>query len=273
MVSLTLMHDRYLSGVPNTKLSTNEAFHWYQGIALFNSKISGPILASERDAVYATAVCLGIIAFFYIEAKTPEEAWPLKPPSPLDLNWLSLSDGKKELGKVTQPRGELSTFQALLPFENTKPRSNSPIPGLEALPVEFIHLCRLDASSTPDNNPYYVVASDLAKSLHSDCKLTTILSFLSFIGSMPPAFKRLVKRKDPCALLLLVYWFAKMCQFQHWWIKGRAALEGQAICMYLQRFHGNDTDIQTLLDYPTVMCGLPSGQGHMGGVTNQSFSH
>ena len=268
MLSLTLMHDRYLSGVPNTKLSTNEAFHWYQGIALFNDKIAAPIQPSERDAVYATAVCLGIIAFYYIEAKTPEEAWPLKSPSPLDLNWLSLSDGKKELRKVTQPRGEQSTFQKLLPFENTKPQSSTPISGLEALPKEFIYLCRLDASSTSENNPYYVVASDLAKSLHSDCKLTTILSFLSFIGGMPPRFKRLVKQKDPCALLLLVYWFAKMCQFQHWWIKGRAALEGQAICIYLQRSHENDTDIQKLLEYPRLMCGLVPTQGHLGGVTS-----
>ena len=217
MLSLTLMHDRYLSNIPNTKLSTVEAFHWYQGTALFNSKISGPIPASERDAVYATAVCLGVIAFFYIEATTPEEAWPLKPPSPLDLNWVSLSDGKRELNKITQPRGEKTAFQTLLPFENTKPKPafSAPVPGLEALPPEFIRLCRLDASSTSDNNPYYDVASALAKSLHSDCKLTTILSFLSFIGGMRREFKQLLKQKDPCALLLLAYWFAKMCQFPH----------------------------------------------------------
>ncbi len=250
------MHDRYLSGVPNTKLSTIEAFHWYQGIALFNSKIAGPIQASERDAVYATAVCLGVIAFFYIEAQTPEEAWPLKPPSPLDLNWLSLSDGKKELSKVTQPRGEKSAFQMMLPFENTKPKSTAPIPGLEALPLEFIRLCCLDASSISDNNPYHAAASALAKSLHSDCKITTILSFLAFIGSMLPAFKRLLKQKDPCALLLLAYWFAKMCQIRHWWIMGRAALEGQAICIYLQRYHGDIKDIQTLLVFPRMMCGV-----------------
>ena len=256
LLSLTLMHDRYLSAATHTNLSIIEAFHLYQGTALFNSKLSGPIEASERDAIYATAVCLGVIAFFYIEAKTPEEAWPLTPPSPLDLNWLSLSDGKRELSKVTQPRGEKSVFQTLRPFENTKPRStSSTVPGLEALPPEFIQVCGFDASSTPENNPYYAVASALAKSLHSDCKLTTILSFLSFIGNMLPEYKRLLKRKDPSALLLLAYWFAKMCQFHHWWILGRAALEGQAICMYLQRYHGNNSEIQKLLHFPRTMCG------------------
>ena len=210
------MHDRYLSGTPNTKLSTIEAFHWYQGTALFNSRLSGPIDPSERDAVYATAVCLGVIAFYYIEAKTPEEAWPLKPPSSLDLNWLSLSEGKKTLWKVTRPSKEKTVFQTLLPLENTKPKpTSSTVPGLEALPSEFIQLCGFDATSSPDNNPYYAVASALAKSLHSDCKLTTILSFLTFISSVLPEFKELLRRKDPCALLLLAYWYAKMCQFPH----------------------------------------------------------
>ena len=218
ILSLSLMHDRYLSGAVNTKLSTIEAFHWYRSLALFNSKIAGPFDPSERDAVYATAVCLGVIAFFYIEATRPEEAWPLKPDSPLDLNWLSLSDGKKELGNVTQRRGEKTLFQTLMPFENTKPKPTSPLPGLEVLPSEFIRLCRLDMSSTADDdNPYHAVACTLAKSLHSDCTLTTILSFLSFIGNMSAEYKRLLKRKDSAALLLLAYWFAKMCQFQHVW--------------------------------------------------------
>ena len=257
LLSLTLMHDRHLSGAPNANLSTIEAFHWYQGTALFNAKLSsGPYQGSERDALFAAAACLGVISFYYIEAKTPEEAWPLKPPSSLDLNWLALSYGKKEIAKVTEPTAGKSPFQTLMPLENTKPLSTSvTVPGLEALPPEFIQLCGFNATSTPDNNPYHAVASDLAKSLHSDCQLTTILSFLSFLMNMPPEYKLLLKRKDPCALLLLAYWFAKMCQYRHWWILGRAALEGQAICIYLQRYHGDRPDIQSLLHFPRMMCG------------------
>ena len=257
LLSLTLMHDRYLSAVPNKSLSTMEAFHWYQGVALFNSKIAGRVEPSERHAVYATAVCLGVIAFFYIEAQTPEEAWPLKSPSPLDLNWLSLSDGKKELGRDAQPRAENIAFRSQSPFEYTKPRTTtSTVFGLEALPPELVQLCGLDVSSTSEDNPYHDVATALAKSLYSDCKLTTILSFLCVIGNFHPEYKRLLKRKDPTALLLLAYWFAKMCQVSHWWIIRRAALEGQAICMYLQRYHGDNSDIQKLLGFPRMMCSL-----------------
>jgi hypothetical protein len=103
VLSLTLMHDRHLSTEANTALSPTEAFHWYQGIALFSNKLAGPIHPSERDALWATSAFLGTTAFYYIEAKTPEEAWPLKPPSSLDLNWLRMSAGKEEIWKITQP--------------------------------------------------------------------------------------------------------------------------------------------------------------------------
>ena len=260
------MHDRYLSGASNTKLSVTEAFHWYQSTALFNDKLAKPIDISERDALWATAACLGTIAFYYLEAKAPEEAWPLKAPSPMDLNWLSLSEGKTTLWKMTRPSGAKSVFEILSPYQNTAPRPTAPVVhGLEALPSEFIKLCVLDAASTSANNPYHAVASSLAKSLHSDCKLTTILSFLTFVMTIPPEYRELLKRKDPRALLLLAYWFAKMCQFPHWWIIKRASLEGQAICIYLQRYYGDNADIQKLVQYPMVMCGSVICQGR-GGV-------
>ena len=39
------------------------------------------------------------------------------------------------------------------------------------------------------------------------------------------------------------------------WILGRAALEGQAICRYLQRFHADEPDVQSLLLFPSMVCG------------------
>lgn len=77
VLTLTLMHDRYLSGAPRSKMSTTEVFHWCKCLALFNSKLSGPVLQSERDALWATTILVGMIAFHFVEAKTPEEAWPL----------------------------------------------------------------------------------------------------------------------------------------------------------------------------------------------------
>lgn len=256
VLTLTLMHDRYLSAASNTKQSRTEAFHLSQGAALFNSKLSKPIQPSERAALWATAALLGTITFGHIEAKTPEEAWPLKPPSSSDLEWLRMSNGKKEIWKITQPLTAESVFQAQAPAntDDSLPPSST-VPELETLPPGFIKLYGLEAMSTPDHNPYHTAASALAHALKIDSNYSAIMSFLSFISNMPPDYKQLLERKDPLALLLLACWYAKVCQSRHWWIWRRAALECQAICMYLERFHRHETDIQQLVQLPRIMYG------------------
>lgn len=193
-----------------------------------------------------------MIAFGHIEAKTPEEAWPLAPPSPLDLNWLNMSDGKKEIRNITQPFRADCVFQALaLEYTNFLPTPKGP--GCEALPIELIDLYGLDATSTIDNNPYHATASTLAKSLNSDCQYTIILNFFSFVRHMGPDYRQLLEQKDPRALLLLAYFYAQICQYQHWWAR-RTAPECQAICIYLERYHGQENNIQILLQFPKAMC-------------------
>ena len=162
------MHDRYLSGVPNSKLSTEEAFHWYQSTALFNNKISGPIDPSERDAAYATRVCLGVITFFYIEAKTPEEAWPLKPPSSSDLNWLSLSEGKKTIWKYTRPLKGKQVIQTLLPLE-TNP--NQPLPPRLAWRLSLPNLSN-SAALTPRHLRIIIPITPLRWTFQGHCTVT-----------------------------------------------------------------------------------------------------
>ena len=256
VLTLTLMHDRHLSATLNNNLSVTEAFHWDQSIASFSSKLSGPIQPSEQDTLWATSTLLVIIAFYHIEAMTPEEAWPLKPPSSLDLNWLRMSEGKKEIWKNIQRLGAESVFQPLGPEPMNSPPKVT-VPGLEVLPPGFIKLCDLDASSNTDSNPYHAAESSLAQSLNSDSMFSIIINFWSFVSNMRPEYKRLLERKDPRALLLLAYWYAKVCQCQVWWILQRAALECQATCLFLEKHHGYETDIRELLqDIPRLMCGI-----------------
>lgn len=259
VLTLTLMHDRHFSTALDTKGSPSENFHWCQSIALFNSKLSGPIQPSERDALCFAAALLGVLTFCHIEAKTPEQAWPLKPSSALDLNWLRMSDGKKQIWRVCEPLRADSVFQPLGPIFVNGPPALSVMPGLETLPPELINLCGLDATSTSDNNPYQAAATALARSLNIDSYQSTIVSFLSFISHMRPEYKRLLERKDPCALLLLAYWYAKVCQYRHWWIFRRAVLECQAICMYLERYHRLKPGMQELLQFLRMMCGVFAG--------------
>lgn len=112
-----------------------------------------------------------------------------------------------------------------------------------------------DPTSNTNNNPYYGAASSLARSFNSDCIMSTFLNFLFFTGDMPPDYALLLERKDPCALLLLAYWYAKVCQYQIWWIRPRVTIECQAICIYLERHYPHESRIQGLLQLPKMMSG------------------
>ena len=256
VLSLTMMHDRSLSATPYSKLSTTEAFHWYQGTALFNNKISGTIHPSERDALWATTVLLGTIAFYHVDAQSLEEVWPLRPSSALDLNWLWMSDGKAEVWKLSQPLRPDSIWQDsarnYLSFLEAAPTLHV----WKTLPSKFIELCELTGASTSNNNPYHAAASSLAQSLNLEDATSIIMNFIAFTMNMTLDFKRLLKRKDACALLILAYWYGKVCQNPHWWIYGRASMELPAICIYLDRYHGQESRNQELLIWPKTVCGI-----------------
>ncbi len=175
----------------------------------------------------------------------------------MDLNWLRISDGKKSTWKIAQPMRDDSVWQPLVLYNMSRQLlpSHRAVPGLEALPPKIIELCALNAKSNIHNNPYYGAASTLARSLNSDCMMSTFLDFLFFIGDIPPDYTGLLERKEPCALLLLAYWYAKLCQYQIWWIRPRVTIECQAICIYLERHYPYETNIQELLGYPNMMLG------------------
>lgn len=90
LCSITLMHNRYLSA-SKAKLSHVEAFHWYQAIAMSKNRLSASgHSSSELDSFWVTAALIGPISFYLLEAQKPEDAWPLNPPSPLDLSWIKI---------------------------------------------------------------------------------------------------------------------------------------------------------------------------------------
>jgi hypothetical protein len=254
VLTLTLMHDRYLGIESSTEQSAAIAFHWSRGAALLNDKLSTGIEPSERDALWACAGLLGALSFSSIQAKTPEEAWPLKPSSPSDLEWLKMSEGKKEIWKIADPLRVDSVFYSMVPDFMQYASPTSSRSELQKLPPELIQLCKLDDASMQDNSPYLTCASFLTQTINLECNTHNMGVFLSFFGCMHPDYKQLLGQRDPCALLLLAYWYAKMCQCQQWWIWRRAFLECQAICRYLIRYHGDDGNILNAVRYPEMIC-------------------
>jgi hypothetical protein len=247
-----MMHDRYLGTESSIRQSTAIAFHWSRGAALLNNKLSANIDPSERDALWACAGLLGALAFSSIEAKTPEQAWPLKPSSLSDLDWLKMSEGKKEIWKIADPLRADSVFHPMVPdfLQYASPNSSSSSGSeLQKLPNELIYLCRLNDTSMQNTNPYLASASFIAHTIDIECSTHNVGMFLSFFGCMHPHFKQLLGQRDPCALLLIAYWYVKMCQCQQWWIWRRASLECQAICRYLTLYHGGDGNILNAVRY------------------------
>ena len=246
LLALTLTHDRYLRGRSNQNQAAREAFHQYQSIALFNARLARPIQPSptESAALFVTAIFLGTMTFCNLEAGTPYEAWPLKPTSPSDLSWLTMSEGKTKLWKMTQSFASEARFQGLLPPKGIIPKTSMPS-ELSVLPKELIELCGLNAVAD-HSNPYHAVAATFAKAIQIDY-LSMLLSFMCLISNIPEEYKKLLRKKDSRALLLLGLWYSKLCEIDLWWIKPRASLEGHAICIYLRQYCQGDAELQALM--------------------------
>ena len=254
--TFTAIHDRYLSTCSGGRSSPKELYHWGQTAAVFNEKLSLPISSCDRDALWITAIFLAGIALASTEATRPEEAWPLQSSSSSCLTWLRMIDGKRAIGNITDPLRKDSVFHQLAhKDEQDYPFPLAPKPQRVTLPSGFVDLCNLAEPSASEVNPYYKAVHDLAPLLDIECDQSTILDFLGFFGQTKFEFMGLLERKDARALLLLAYWYAKVCK-SVWWVARRAMLECQATCIYLERHHSDNTALMELLYLPKLSCGL-----------------
>ena len=266
------MHDRHLGISSGVDQSIAIPFHWSRGASLLNSKLTNGVAPSERDALWICAGMLGALSFASILAESPEEAWPLKQQTATpagDLAWLKMSEGKKEIWKITNPMRPNSIFRPLAAYftQYFEPVSYEPS-LLHNLPQDLLSLCHFSSTTTEasisspefNTNPYFSSVFTLAHLLPMPCNRTTFSRFMTFFGSMHTSFKSLLEQKDTAALILLAYWYAKMCDLDQWWLKQRVVLECRATCMYLQQHYtGGDEDhgkILRLLEFPKARCGM-----------------
>lgn len=255
--TLTACHDRYLTfnATTSSYCTPAEAYHLARAASLFNQKLCAPIANNDKDALWATAALLGVIAVSSIEASSPYEAWPLTPYADTDLDWLRMSESKIVIFELTNPMRKDSIFHVLsTDYHNSHYKRDESL-DLSSLPPHFVELFDLDEYSTAMNNPYYPTIISLQPIINIECKQTSMLSFLGFLTKMSAQYKILLKLRDPRALILLSYWYGKVWKMC-WWVERRATLECQAICIYLDRNHGDDRLIQEILSIPKRECGL-----------------
>jgi hypothetical protein len=247
--AVTASHDRYLCGAATARPDTVEAYHMTQALAAFRTLLSRPVLADERDALMGAASLLGVVSFFHLEATSVEEVWPLVD---CDMSWLNLSDGKKSVWRIARPLAPESVFRRVTEFyERAEDEPSSHIPE-PSTPSVFDHLFKGGPPSpSTATNPYYRTSRAIVNLLDKECGDETWLEFLSFLCYVDPPFKLLLQRKRPWALLILCYWYMKVCRGA-WWISSRSIVQGQAICLYLERYHSHDSALQAALVKPRL---------------------
>lgn len=251
LLTLTLMHDRFVSPMYSNGPSTKETYHYYQAAASLQKQLVRPMPVAEQAALWVASALLSIIVFAQVEAENAEDIWPLQPNSTPKIDWVKIGRGKHEIYNVTSLLHDDPIFSALTVILH--PETEFTLRTgltLNQLPLPFIRLYNLSDTTTDETNHYRDAIVRLARVLDPLCHpVQVIMEFWGFTN-MTAEFKTLLGNRDPRALLILAYWYMRASQLGLWWLRPRTFLEGRAICIYLERYHSDNADIQTLLQYP-----------------------
>ncbi len=265
-LTLALMHDRFLAEPLTDALppqSAAELHHWCRSTALFTKMLTETLTPSQRDALWLAAVGLGAATIGACHARSVEEAWPLCPPSAGDLDWVRMSNGKKEVWRIADPTrpdsclrplaqlldGDVVTLDLYMPPDAAAAELDA------ALPRALVDLFRRrhPRLMADVDGPYRGALLVIAYLMPYECTRDNIVRFFLFFSHMSPAFHELLQEKDPYALIILAYWYAKVGRLD-WFMTRRAILEGQAICVYLERYYAGLPGLDDVLAYPKLAC-------------------
>ncbi|KAH8681884.1 hypothetical protein BX600DRAFT_32219 [Xylariales sp. PMI_506] len=257
VLALTEIHDETFS-TDGERASENH--HWNCAIALLRKRLSKPIVSSDRDALWL-AVALQSIAYLAASAATsPADAWPLRSPSPLDLAWMKLCDGKRLITDLTKPTRRDSAFHLaateLQAIMDSMRQTVSRDLCMEYLPSGFYEIFELSKGS--GNNIYHAALAVLAQILSQELDENNFLPHLCWLCVLDQRFKDLLHQKDERAMLLLLYWYAKICDRRLWWMWRQTWTEGLAICSYLETAWREQSQMVELLVWPRTKLTLAS---------------
>ena len=242
------------TGIPS--LSEEEIGHWAHATSGFHTDLKGALTNTthrqlnirQQAALVATSTLLAVLSFCYVEANTPADAWPLaggpSESSPEDLQWIKMSNGKMSTQTLTKGLATDPVFRYLV---HTDDQDKNTLPPYEMTVSAVEYQSFLELEKFLDGPE----VEALMRIVDSDCFITIIFSFWAFVGGMTSEFEDDLRHKRPSALLIMLYWYAKLNPMPIWWLKTRTTIEGQAICAYLYRYHEHEPGIKKLLRWPT----------------------
>lgn len=250
ILAMARIHDLVIDPSAST---ASLMYHWYHAVSSMWQHLSKPIPLAERDMLWISSSLIGISSIAYGEAPSPEEAWPLRPPSPADLSWFTLCDGQKLIAELTEPMRidsafylpakemrDLCSWVRGLGMSSTEAKECS-VTGMPRRFEKFFDLSspRLASPSSDEvseiSNPYYAAGKLASELFQLDLDQENFLMHIYFVRALDAPFRDLLIRKDEKAMLLLLYWYAKVCDRRLWWLWKRSCIEGLAVCRYLER--------------------------------------
>ncbi|OAA72671.1 hypothetical protein LEL_08455 [Akanthomyces lecanii RCEF 1005] len=251
-------HFNVVPGSPRPSDGATMALHMYHSATMFKQTLSElmprkkHISSMERDALWMGASMLATSCFANIDSLDPREVWPLRAPDMMDLDWLRMNQGKDivweiaDLGRSDSVFNDFFVEMATTPL----PSASSPIRP-HALSPLFYTLFDISPSSTAESNVYHGAVSYLSQIIDDEVTIYIGARLFIFPMEVGVGVKKLLRARDPRAMLLLVYWHSKLVEYPAWWVKFRCIVEGLAIAMHLRREHAEDMpDLIRLLEPP-----------------------
>ncbi|PLB48593.1 putative C6 transcription factor, partial [Aspergillus steynii IBT 23096] len=206
------------------------AAHMYRG------KLQDPITRANMDVLLTTCMLIAMFSFSAPNVR-PRDSWIFSD-DPGALNWLLIQGGLACLIDCIKPWMDESIWRDAFLVSSAYELYDDHRMGREDLDAGLADLCDISDTTTEETNPYHWPLRMLSPLLRVPVSKLEASRVSSFMGRLPPEYLRLVRAKEPRALLLLAYWLGVMCS---------------ALCMYLEA--SDDRRVLELLDFPASACG------------------
>lgn len=233
----------------------------YMSLALssYNERLSAPLTAADADALLVTSTLLCAVSFASISSTDPSLSWP-NTASPSHLDWLKVQQGP---GIVLAATAIWLSQSALF---STFKDFDVPASGSEQNLIDtnfwddLCSLCEITEASDTKTNPYYAALMSLAPLISLEPSAVNSARFFPFIGSLQPAFVKLLAIKDPRALLILAWWYGLAVRLGQWWLTPRARAECFAIITFLDH-SSTGKKLKDLVRNLAITVGFPLSEG------------
>jgi hypothetical protein len=239
----------------DAQIRTTAQHHSQITLQLYTAELkSAALTVGKVDALIPASLLVSAICFFTSHSTAASSFVFSDDPHAAD--WLRnvCSLGTLLSREAAKPARAQSSWMSVFHPGNHPCACELPERGLGlGVPAAFVQLCHIDEESTPETNPYFGALRLLAAMMRERASQENFSKLIQFPCRMGRAFRVLLREKDPVALLMLAYWFAKIGEIDFWWLGTRARSECFAICSYLDGWP--DERVRGLLVWPMRACG------------------